>query len=159
MYFKDGARQPGLAVADGYIVTKPILEALSKVAGADVPFIASTMVPLHSLDFVVVTGLAGLQAQEGGGHPTDNVTGLTETQFGAILAAKFDPKWGTGFGYRLAQEYALEIKEGVQKAYDTMAADQGMTCGNQDVVNAAARGFKSPTYSVYFEAHDDQVSH
>lgn len=126
-------------MADGLTVPAPLPEAFAKVTGVDVPFIVSSM------------------AQEAGRGPRDDVTGMSSPQFTHFLSNKF-AAWGPGLGHSLAALYREEISESVQKAYDTIAADQGMTCGNHAVAIAAAQGFQSPVYSMYNEAYNTTES-
>ena len=70
-------------------------------------------------------------AQEGGLWPVDDVRLLSTDQFTEFLTKRFDSNWGPGFGKQLAELYKTEIAQDRQKAYDTMAADQGVLCGNQ----------------------------
>lgn len=139
----DGLRAPGLAVVDGAVLREPIIEAYSLVRN-DVPVIFSTM------------------GQECGDRPgsilslfPQNVSKLSVEAFSKYLSNAF-AYVNSSFGERVADLYASIAANSTQLAFDTIAADIEMTCGNLALAEAAGRGFKnSPVYLVYNEQYKD----
>jgi len=142
----DGLRMPGLAAVDGVLLRAPggLVAAFGAGEGANVSLVVSSM------------------AQECGAAPGQRMPPGSVSAFGAAIDAHFDAFLGppsARVGERATALYAAELGGGgapvtTQRAYDTMAADIEMSCGNKALALAAAGGrpaFKGapPVYSVY----------
>lgn len=140
---RDGLRAPGLAVVDGYVLREPVTEAYAHVRN-DVPVIFSSM------------------AQECGGRPgnmlgpVQNVSALSVDEFAKYLIDAF-AYVNSSFGAQVADLYAPIARQSTQLAFDTIAADISMTCGNLALSQAAGQSFKrSPVYLVYNEMYENK---
>jgi carboxylesterase type B len=132
--YKDGLRAPGLAVVDGHFLREPVIDAYTRVRN-DVPVIFSTM------------------GQECGMGPGKNVSALSAEEFKDYLVKSFSYV-NASFGLQVADLYAPLISRSRQLAFDTMAADVEMACGNLALAEAAGQNFqKSPVYLLYNEQH------
>mgnify|MGYP002038005430 CR=1 FL=1 len=112
--FADGLRAPGIAAVDGAVVAAPLLEALARPV-VDVPLIVSTM------------------AQEPGAWPNNmfNASAMSPAQFQQQLAEDWDQVFGDGFAASVVKLYGADVADNAQKAWDTIAADAGVFCGNK----------------------------
>ena len=130
--FADGLRAPGIAAVDGAVVAAPLLEALARPV-VDVPLIVSTM------------------AQEPGAWPNNmfNASAMSPVQFQQQLAEDWDQVFGDGFAASVVKLYGADVADNAQKAWDTIAADAGVFCGNK----RAASAFKSDVYSLHNEVY------
>eukprot|EP01138_Halocafeteria_seosinensis_P008210 gb/GECG01008391.1/.p1 GENE.gb/GECG01008391.1/~~gb/GECG01008391.1/.p1 ORF type:complete len:367 (+),score=24.85 gb/GECG01008391.1/:1-1101(+) len=118
----------GVAIVDGKVVTKPLIQAL-KEGMVDVPFILGSL------------------AQEPDAQPGRILWDSPVKDFQELVNQTFRP-WGTGTGSKILDIYASDLKSGgPQKAYDSILADYGANCANIDVAKTAAQGFSSPVYS------------
>lgn len=110
------------------MVTKPLLKAL-KEGMVDVPLILGSL------------------AQEPDAQPARILWDTPVSDFKELVNKTFRP-WGMGAGSKILSIYESDLKSGgPQKAYDSIIADYGATCGNIDVAKTAAQGFSSPVYS------------
>jgi len=135
----DGLRMPGLAVVDGDVLREPIMEAFAHVYN-DVPVIFSTM------------------GQECGQAPGRDVSSFSREKFDKYLVDSF-AYVNAYFGLSVVDLYAPITANSTQRAFDTIAADIEMTCGNLALAEAAGRHFqKSPVYLVYNEQFEDNKS-
>ncbi len=127
----DGLRMPALLAVDGTTLAAPPLAALAR--------------PLHDVPLVLSS-----MAQEPGADPGNhfNASGLSPAAFAAQLGLYFDGFMGAGFGRQLAGLYANETAVSAQLAFDSIAADIGVTCGTLVLAGAAADAFSSPVYSL-----------
>jgi carboxylesterase type B len=128
----DGLRPPTFLGVDGLCPAKPLMEALHEPT-IDVPLIIHTM------------------AHEQGRRPSNhfNASRMSAPEFVAQLGRYFDQLFGEGFGAELATHYEAEIAENPQKAWNAIAADIGVNCGNLEVAAAAASGLGERVYSVF----------
>lgn len=138
---RDGLRLPGLAVVDGDIVREPVEQALA-MGRNDVPVIISSM------------------AQEGGFFPGEKFDwALTPEEFQKRLQGDF-AFMSPDLGDDVAKLYASQIGVSAQMAFETIAADIEMACGNLALALAASRGFRrGPVYLVYNEQHGEGIFH
>eukprot|EP00663_Eupelagonemidae_sp_cell21sb_P006277 gene6277-1699_t len=127
--YADGLRMPALLVPDGVTYSVPLTEAYKRRV-IDAPLIVSSM------------------AQECGFSPGQVVSGQTPAQFTDTLQTAMGFA-GADFGAMVSAEYAPVIATGRQLAFDTIAADAGVTCGNVILARAAAAGLSAPVYSIY----------
>ena len=88
--------------------------------------------------------------------PVQNVSRLSVDAFAKYLVKSFAFVNGS-FGSSVAGLYAPIAARSTQLAFDTIAADIAMTCGNLALAQAAGQNFrKSPVYLVYNEQYEDE---
>jgi len=126
-----GMQYAGLPVVDGTVVTHSFADALA--AGlVDVPLIFGNM------------------GQEADFGPDQDVHGLNTTAFQALLNASLAAGGWTDpdIGARIYAEYAADAQADADKAYCSLNADYGLTCGSVTIAVAAKAGgaYKSPIY-------------
>lgn len=74
---------------------------------------------------------------QGGESPAENVSSLSPSQYRTRLASDF--AWSNAtLGARVAQMYSAAIDRSPQLAFDELAADVEMTCGQKAIALAAA---------------------
>ena len=143
----DGMRDPGLAVVDGYVLRKPLWEALAQDADPSVSIIISSM------------------AQEQGGAAPFlyKVGGLDAEQFRESLRESFAYNDAASapvpFGYKVYDQYLKEIAISPVYAAYTIASDVEVGCGNLNTARGAASlpGRSAPVYFVHNEMHKPGV--
>jgi len=118
-----------LANVDGYVLPVPLSEALA-------------------IDAIVndVPTVFGVMAQEVDAAPFDVVINYTNTEFLKFLQTRF---WGADFAQEIVALYPLESFETPQEAYDTIATDVKIYCGNVYNAMQASQGMASPVYLYY----------
>lgn len=138
---RDGMRDPGLAVVDGYVLRKPLWEALAQDADPSVSMIISSMA----------------QEQAGPAPFSYRVAGLNPQQFRESLKANFAFNDAASapvpFGYKVYDQYLNETSVSPVYAAYTMASDVQAGCGNLNTAQGAASlpGRSAPVYFVHNE--------
>ena len=129
-----GQGYAGLPVVDGQVIALPFGESLFQ-AVVDVPL------------------LMGNMGQEPDIKPGRDVSAFSLAEWKALLVSNFMP-WGHGetMGQELYALYEEQAQDNVQKAFDELVSDYGITCAAPSIARDALQSgskFSSPLYIFY----------
>ena len=129
-----GQGYAGLPVVDGQVIALPFGESLFQ-AVVDVPL------------------LMGNTGQEPDIGPERDVSAFSLAEWKALLVSNFMP-WGYGetMGQELYALYEEQAQDNVQKAFDELVSDYGITCAAPSIARDALQSgskFSSPLYIFY----------